>query len=97
MEEKCYITRDEDSDIVWIWRKPLKGVWSPSNIGGKNFVNYQRTDRSLEAADSYEISDFKKKFNLSINYKIKKFVNIPVALLNNEDYKLISNNSERKR
>jgi hypothetical protein len=96
--EKCYITRDESDDKVWVWRKPSKGKWSPSNIGEKGeFVNWQRIDTSLENTDYYYVSDFKKKFGINIKHKTKKCVHLPIELLNNDDYKLISNNKDRKK
>jgi len=95
--EKCYITRDEGSNWVWVWRKPIKSNWSPDNVGGKDFVNYQRQDHSLENADAYLIREFKKKFKIDINKKEKKCVHLPVKLLNSEDYKLLSNDPKRKK
>ncbi len=96
-KEKCYITRDEGCNWVWVWRKPTKGNWSPDNICGKEFVNYQRQDRSLENTDSYLIGEFKKKFGIGVNKKEKRCVHLPVNLLDNEDYKLISDDPKRKR
>ncbi len=93
--EKCYISRDEGSHIIWVWSRPEKGVWSPTNIGGKEFVNFQRADRSLENTSSYIVSDFKKKFGITIPKKTKKCIRLPIKLLNNEDYKLISDDPER--
>ena len=95
--EKCYITRDEDDDKVWVWRRPLKGIWSPTNIGGKEFVNYQRADRSLENTIVYLIDDFKKKFKIGVNKKEKRRVGLSIKALNNEDYKLFSNDAKRKK
>jgi len=96
-KKKVYISRDEGDDTIWVWRKPTKGLWSPTNIGGKDFVNYQRTDGSLENTDSYIASDFKKKFGITIRQKIKKCVHLPQNLLMNEDYKLNSPNPNRKK
>ena len=94
--EKCYITRDEGDDTVWVWRIPKKGSWSPTNIGGKEYVNFQRVDRSLENADPYLFDDFKKKFKVGVNKKEKRKVGLSINLLNNEDYKLFSNDPKRK-
>jgi len=96
-KEKCYLTRDEDDDKVWVWRRPHTGIWSPENIGGKEFVNYQRTDHSLKNTEAYIIDDFKNKFKISVNKKEKRKVSLPTKLLNNEDYKLISNDPKRKK
>jgi len=95
--EKCYISRDEDDDMIWVWRKPSKGLWSPTNIGGKEYVNYQRADRSLENTDYYLVSDFKKKFGITILPKIKKCILLPTKLLDNDDYKIVSDNPKRKK
>ena len=94
-QEKVYITRDEDDDYIWVWRKPSKGVWSPANICGKEFVNYQRENKSLDKTSFYLASDFKKKFGITIRQKTKKCVHLPIELLNNEDYRLISNDPNR--
>ena len=97
MNEKCYISRDEDDDKVWVWRKPSRGLWSPVDIGGKESVNFQRHDRSLENADCYNAADFKNKFGTNISQKTKKCVYLSVKALNSEDYKLFSNNKNRKK
>lgn len=97
MDEKCYITRDEDDDKIWIWRKPSKGLWSPTNIGGKGYVNFQRSDMSLENAECYLATDFKKKFGTTIRPKTKKCVHLSLKALNSEDYKLFSNDKNRKK
>lgn len=96
-KERCYITRDEISNWVWVWRKPTKGNWMPENIGGKDFVHYQRQDHSLENTDAYLVKQFKNKFGISVNKKEKRCVHLPIKLLDNEDYKLISNNPKRKK
>ena len=97
MTEKVYISRDESSDFIWVWRKPGKGIWSPSNIGGTEYVNWQRPDRSLEQTSYYLCTDFKKKFGTTIKMKTKKCVHLPVSLLDSEDYKMSSMDPNRKR
>ena len=97
MTEKVYITRDEGSDFIWVWRKPKKGIWSPQNIGGTEYVNWQRPDRSLEGATYYYYQDFKKKYGKTIRMKTKKCVHLPVALLDCQDYKITSPDPKRKR
>lgn len=87
-KEKCYITRDEDDDMIWVWRKPHNGHWSPTNICGKEFVNFQRPDRSLENTSAYLYSDFKKKFGIAIHQKTRKCVHIPAVLLDSKKYKI---------
>ena len=93
--EKVYITRDEESDQVWVWRKPAKGLWGPVNIC-KEIVNYQRENMSLDNTDSYLVLDFKKKFGIMVSEKTKEIIKLPVKKLNNEDYKLFSNDKNRK-
>jgi len=95
--EKVYITRDEGDDRIWIWRKPKKGNWSPKKVKDCEVVIYHREDRSLENTDCYLATDFKKKFNITLKQKTKKCVHLPSNLLNSEDYKLISNNPDRKK
>ena len=96
--EKVYITRDEGSDWIWVWRKPAKGNWSPVNIGkSEGYVNWQRQDRSLDGVSAYIAPNFKKKFGIQIRPKTKKCIHLPVQLLNSDDYQEFSNNSKRKR
>ncbi len=95
-KEKCYISRDEDDDQIWVWRKPLKGPWKPVDVC-KEVVNFQRENRSLENTDSYLVDKFKEKFCITMCEKSIKCVHLPVKLLNNEDYKLFSNDKNRKR
>ena len=94
-KEKVYISRDEGDDFIWIWRKPSRGNWSPHKMKDCDVVVYQRED--IDNADHYLVKDFKKKFGISIPKKTKKCVHIPSKLLNNEDYKLISNDGDRKK
>lgn len=95
--EKVYISRDEDDNKIWVWRKPTRGIWSPKKIKDQDFVSYRREDRSLENTDYYLASDFKKKFGITIKAKLKRCCHLPSNLLNNEDYKLISNDPDRKK
>lgn len=96
--EKVYITRDEGSDWIWIWRKPSKGIWAPQNISKSDKgYNWQRPDRNLEGCQAYLVTDFRTKFGTTIREKTKKFVELPVNLLNSDDYQLISKNSDRKK
>ena len=96
-KEKVYITRDEGSDWIWVWRKPSKGNWSPEDVSRGQFVNWQRPDRSLEGAQAYVASDFKTHFGISIQMKTKKCVHLPKSKLDSDDYQLFSNNPKRKR
>lgn len=95
--EKVYITRDEDSDFICIWRKPKDGVWKPIPLKDCDIVNYQRVDRNVNDLDTYIYNDFKRKFNINIRKKEIKSVRILKSLLDNEDYKLFSNDSRRKK
>ncbi len=94
-DEKVYISRDEGDNHIWVWRKPSKGNWSPHKMKDCEIVVYQRED--IEHADFYTESDFKKKFKTTIRMKTKKCIHLPVDLLNSEDYKLISNDPDRKQ
>jgi len=94
-KEKVYISRDEGDDFIWIWRKPSRGNWSPHKMKDCDVVVYQRED--IDNADHYLVKDFKKKFGITIRAKTKKCCHFPSKLLNNEDYKLISNDGDRKK
>ena len=94
-KEKVYISRDEDDYFIYLWRKPLKGNWSPSQLVGCETVNWQRED--IETMDIYTVTDFKKKFGITIAQKVKKCINLSSKLVNNEDYKIISDDPKRKQ
>ena len=94
-EEKVYLTRDEGSDKIWIWRKQKKGSFSPQKLKDCSIVSYHRGD--TDSADCYLVKDFKKKFNITVRSKTKKSVTLSKELLNNEDYKLFSNDPDRKK
>ncbi len=94
-KEKVYITRDEDDDLIWVWMKPKKGNWSPHKLKDCGMVVYHRED--MDRCDHYLVADFKKKFSMIINKKTKKCVHLDKVALHNEDYKLISNDPDRKQ
>ena len=80
-KESVYITRDEDSDVICLWRKPPKGLWAPKKYG-EDIVNWQRADRNVEYLDMYTKDDFKKKFGITIRKKTKKLVHLDATLVN---------------
>lgn len=96
-QEKVYITRDEDDDFIWIWRKTKQTSWEPTKLKDCDAVNYQRENRSLDNTSFYLVKDFKKKFGITIRQKSKKSIKLPVDLLDSEDYKLISDDPKRKQ
>ena len=87
-KEKVYLTRDEGSDKIFVWRKPGRGNWSPQQLKGCEMMNYTREDMSN--VTYYFVSDFKKKYGISIRQKTKKCIHLPVKLLNDKKDKLIS-------
>ena len=93
--EKVYLTRDESSNIIWVWRKPTKGLWSPQKVSDCDIISYRRED--IDSADCYLSIDFKKKFGFLIHQKTKRCDHLSERLLNNEDYKLFSNDPNRKQ
>ena len=94
---KVYITRDEGDDWIWLWKKPSKGNWAPQKMTDSGMVVWQREDRNLEGTDAYLAKNFKKKFGKTIRMKTRKCVHLPDKLINNEDYKLFSPDSKRKK
>jgi hypothetical protein len=87
---EAYISRDEDSNDIWIWLKPKKGNWKPKNVCGKEFVNYQREAMNeINTYCCYDKTVFKNKFGVGlINKKTCKHVHLPDALvLDNVDAK----------
>ena len=94
-KEKTYLTRDEGDNIIWVWFKPSRGNWAPQKLPDCDIVVYQRED--IENADHYLVSDFKKKFKTTVKQKTKRCCHLPSILLHNEDYKLISNDPDRKK
>ena len=68
---KVYITRDEDSDLIWIWLKPKKGNHKPEQLADCDIVNFQRPS-SMDEIDKYccyDKLDFRKKFGVAIPKK----------------------------
>ena len=94
-KEKIYITRDEDSDKIFVWRKPTKGTWVPTPMKDCEIVNYNRED--INNVEYYLHTDFKKKFGMSIRQKTRKCVHLDVKKLDNDDYKFPSKNPDRKK
>jgi hypothetical protein len=79
---KVYISRDEDSDNIWIWLQPRKGSWKPEPISPDS-VNFQR--ESMNEIDRYCCYDkdvFKEKFKIPvIREKTCKCVHLPDNLV----------------
>ncbi len=94
-DEKVYLTRDEGSDNIFVWHRPSKGNWSPNKMKDCDMVNWQRED--INNVDHYHKDDFKKKFGFIIPQKKRQCVRLSKKLLDCEDYKLISNDPDRKR
>lgn len=82
---KIYISRDEDSNEIWVWLKPKKGNWKPESITD-DYVNYQRS--AMDEVDTYcayDVKDFKKKFGQTIRQKTVKCVHLPDDLVLSND------------
>ena len=94
-KEKVYISRDEGNNKIWIWKKPKKGNWKPTKLKDCEIVVWQRED--IDNVDCYLAKDFRKKFSMNINTKTCRCDHLPINLLNNEDYKLFSNDPDRKK
>lgn len=95
-KEKVYISRDEDDDdYIYVWKKPSRGNWSPSQLKDCETINWVRED--IDNMDIYLIPDFKKKFGITIQKKIKKCIHLSKKILNSEDYKLFSDDPNRKQ
>lgn len=78
---KAYISRDEDSDDIWVWLQPRKGNWKPETLYPE-FINFQRQSMTeIDRYGCYTASDFKKKFGMSIHQKTIKHVHLPDKLL----------------
>ena len=88
--EQVYVTRDEDSDIICVWRKPIKGIWAPQKLPKCEMVNWQRSDRNVEYLDMYDSDNFKKKFGITIRQKTKKCVHLDATLLHDDRFMLMT-------
>lgn len=81
---KLYITRDEDSDEIWLWLKPRKGAFKPVPLKDCDMVNFQRREsmNEIDRYCCYNKSDFKKKFGVPlINKKTCKSIHLPDDLV----------------
>ena len=74
----AYVSRDEDSDIIWFWLKPKKGNWKPEKLKDCDVVNYQRPSSmdELTTYNYYTVKEFKARFGFIINKKTVKHVHL---------------------
>lgn len=97
-EEKVFLTRDSGQNFVFVWRKPEKGLFEPINISKNPEKFYwQRADRSLDNIYFYNFIDFQKKYGILVNEGEKISLSILEELLDNQDYKVISDDINRKK
>ena len=97
---KVYITRDEGTEdrFICLWLKPERGNFSPSKIKDCEWVIWERPGAmSLDLCHIYTTEDFKKKFGITIKPKEIRLVDLPEKLINNEDFKLFSKDSKRRK
>ena len=89
-EEKVYITRDEGSDEIWIWRRPNKGNWSPRKLENSDLLIWVRLESmdELDKYSAYSVKEFKKQFNFIIRQKKKKCVYLNKEKLDNRENSL---------
>jgi len=98
MKEKVYITRDELSNNIWVWRQPDKGEFIPTKLENCDVICWQRIgNMDLKYCSCYTLKDFKKKFNFEIKKKEKLCIHIDKKVLDNQDYQLFSMDSKRKK
>lgn len=95
--EKVYLSRDEDDKFIWIWGKPKNGPWAPIQLKDCETVNWQRENRSLENTSHYLVKNFKRKYGFLIRSKTKVCKHLDRKLLNNQDYKEVSDDPDRKK
>lgn len=98
-KEKVFISRDENSELIWIWEKCEKGSFKPEKIKNCDMVVFQRPDSmaELNTHSCYTVEDFKQKFGFTIPEKTLISKKIDKKLLNNEDYKMFSFDPKRKK
>jgi len=91
---KVYLTRDENDDFIYVWfgsKKPVK-------MKGCDIVSFTRYDNMANNdCDVYTLEDFKKKFGFTINKKTIKRLDILDSALKSEDYKMFSDDKNRKK
>lgn len=78
MKEKVYITRDEDSQEIWIWRSPQKGNWRPCKLKESDKVVWVRLENmdELYRHMAYSVKEFKNQFGFSIPPKARRCVQL---------------------
>ncbi len=96
MKEKVYITRDQLSKNVWIWRTSKKG-FEPILLKNCDVISWKRENNNLDNCCCYLTKDFKKKFGITIKKKEKLCIYIEKRLLDSQDYQLFSNDPDRKK
>ena len=95
---KVYISRDELGSTVWLWKKPIKGNWKPEKLADCEVVVYARPEsmHELDSYDAYTDDDFKTKFGKDIKEGTCQQMELKKELVNSEDYKMFSNDTDRK-
>ena len=95
---KVYITRDEGDCKIWLWLKSKRGNWKPEKLKDCPMVVWQRGDMDdLDSYQCYLATDFKKKFGTTINAKTRKLVDLEKQLIKSSDYRLFSDDPDRKK
>jgi len=96
--EKVFATRNTREEFVFLWRHPDKGLFEPVNVSThEKLINWQRSDRNIDNIDFYHFSDFEKKYGTLVEEGQKLILHIKTSLLDNQDYKIISDNPNRKK
>lgn len=90
---KVYISRDENSDCVWVWF----GQPSPVKLKECDYINWTRNDQMQSETSCYLIEDFKKKFSLDIKKGEMRKIDIPKKILYSQDYQMFSKDPDRKK
>jgi len=96
---KVYITRDEGDDHVWLWKKPSKSNWKPERLKECEtvmFVRHESMDE-LDSYDCYTVSDFETKFGIKVEVKTCESQELDDKLIKSNDFKMFSDDAERKK
>jgi hypothetical protein len=91
---KVYISRDVTDGWVWVWIGPEKPHLLPNK---DNIPVFTRKELNIDTCVPYPPESFKKKFNKEIEVGKMRRIELSDELVMNHDYRIFSNDKNRKQ
>lgn len=80
--------------MVWVWIGPEKPHLFPNT---DNIPVFTRKELNMDTCTVYSPENFKKKFNKEIAVGTMKRMDLPDQLVLSQDYRIFSNDKDRKQ